>query len=514
MQQIIQQITDRLISRLPEDVEFYPIEDLPKYGYPSFLIKKIQFNLKRRLKQAISYQKTPLFNSEAESVQQAWQLFEKAVYDELQLPGDDAEKVINNAVVEVLNILLQPRKHIPNILFEENKIISDRTLINRAKHITVYQHFAQVLAGYMERKGRTKLTKEKCRDIIINIDEKLTRGYSPKQWQQILEPLFEIAGEQVDSKLFRLFFEDKEMNSTARYFERKNKPLNRNELIEILQSPELSKLKADDSARSGMFDSMHEQKKSVQIASLQQKAETESKQAKEGQDLNDQPAAEEKITETGNKNEPTKADFSENKPDQSTNFTSAFSTVKKSDSKKRSLNEIFAIDENVKNQHSTENAFTNPASQIETSKKPVQFEVEEHNKASLSENAEQTPIWKRFIDSEKTEKGEKTQDEKRSIKDLSSSISEQKRAGKPKKKLEQKLQDKKRYFIKEIFNGSESSYKSSLTEIASKRTWKSASKLVKNKIFEKNSVNIYSQAAVDFTDRLQSYFIEKQTINK
>jgi len=64
--------------------------------------------------------------------------------------------------------------------------------------------------------------------------------------------------------------------------------------------------------------------------------------------------------------------------------------------------------------------------------------------------------------------------------------------------------------VEELFDGSERAYQESLREIAEKNTWKNASKLIEQNIFKRNMIDVYSEAAVDFTDQLHTYFIKKQ----
>ncbi|NIT57007.1 MAG: hypothetical protein GWN00_12455, partial [Aliifodinibius sp.] len=53
-----------------------------------------------------------------------------------------------------------------------------------------------------------------------------------------------------------------------------------------------------------------------------------------------------------------------------------------------------------------------------------------------------------------------------------------------------------------------------IEDIAAYDSWQDVSKYIEKDIFKRNLVDMYSEAAVDFTDRLQSYFLEKQNRNK
>ncbi|MDX1640684.1 MAG: hypothetical protein R3220_03240 [Balneolaceae bacterium] len=70
------------------------------------------------------------------------------------------------------------------------------------------------------------------------------------------------------------------------------------------------------------------------------------------------------------------------------------------------------------------------------------------------------------------------------------------------------LDDEKDRFIEEIFRNSEMAYEQALIEIMDFEDWKSASHYLENEVFSRNRINVYDEAAVDFTDRLHSYFME------
>jgi hypothetical protein len=70
------------------------------------------------------------------------------------------------------------------------------------------------------------------------------------------------------------------------------------------------------------------------------------------------------------------------------------------------------------------------------------------------------------------------------------------------------LDDEKDRFVEEIFMGSELAYEEALIEIIEYDNWKAASMYLEREVFSRNKIDVYDEAAVDFTDRLHSYFLE------
>jgi len=71
MKQIIQQITERLIDRLPENDQYYRIEELRSWEFPSFIVRRISVELKRNLSDSMSIPKTDWANTSTDAVLEA-----------------------------------------------------------------------------------------------------------------------------------------------------------------------------------------------------------------------------------------------------------------------------------------------------------------------------------------------------------------------------------------------------------------------------------------------------------
>ncbi len=68
------------------------------------------------------------------------------------------------------------------------------------------------------------------------------------------------------------------------------------------------------------------------------------------------------------------------------------------------------------------------------------------------------------------------------------------------------LADKEDHFIENIFKGKEKKYDKALKEIQDFKEWEKAANYIEKKVFSANKVDMYSEEAVEFTDRLQEYF--------
>ena len=73
------------------------------------------------------------------------------------------------------------------------------------------------------------------------------------------------------------------------------------------------------------------------------------------------------------------------------------------------------------------------------------------------------------------------------------------------------MSDASEQFIDELFGGSEEAYEEALVKILEFDEWKQATRYIEREVFSRNRVDIYDETAVDFTDRLHTFFIENRS---
>lgn len=539
MDRLIRQITDQLVSRLPENENFYRIQNLDEYGFPLFLIRRIHIELQWNLDESMVLPKTDWANTQSEAVQQSWQRFLNAIHAEVQLPASYARAVIETAVADVVEILIQPRKSIPEILFGGEDVLTAEKLDERTELLVVYPHFARVLTTFMERKNKDKLDREHCKRIVIQIDEKITYKYTPLQWAQMLDPLFSLGGNSMDTNIFRLFFEDKKRPRVARKFDLMNDSISRATFIEVLSSPEMLDYEGYEPDQSELFSGeqtaeteeeiQQEQDFRVEAASGNgDPVEETDQQTEEDQHVEEQTEervfadfSEEKMQADEEQEDPEEEEIHvEEEPGEETangdipESTQQAGQALQDEGQEEpeggdtSLNEIFVDSE-----------------EQETDSVDDQHEIntpneEQEGLETVEEENEESAIWQNFLDADEegNDQKEDLTDEPlyddeyldEPVVDLTGNddVTEEKQS------LEKLLESERSYYVQELFGGSEQAYEESLREIARQGDWKSASRQIEKNIFKRNMIDIYSEPAVDFTDRLQTYFLDKQNSNK
>jgi len=597
MQRTIQQITQQLIDRLPDNDQYYRLDELRSWGFPGFIIERIKIELERNLAESMIIPKTDWANTQSDAVQDAWQQFVDAIRAEARLPASYAQTVIETAVADVVEMLVEPRKNVPNVVFGTHEYLDVEKVRHRMKLVVVYQHFAKLIPRYMEKKQLKKLSLERCQKVVARADSKITERYSPLNWAQMLEPLFKLVGGELDTNLLRLFFEDKNRPRVARKFDLMNDAVTRAELIEILSSPELLDFEGYEDDQSQLFEDQpaggdesepqqtagKEKQNSAADEAVEPSSDMDAVTEQQDQDeksaevSNDPgPVSEEEFDPTLNtgflqqeESDDTKADAKE-KDEEASSLNSGFTEADDQDDavetdnsddedEQNSLNAVFAetddngqdieAEEDIKDDEAatTEDAETSLDDDLEPaarqdeqdSEAPAQPERDQgqesrqqaeqdpsgqeefDNDASSSEkeDAEDTPIWMRYMSDEEIEEYQQEQEDQEQPEEEFDEepiidLTQEDDGDEEVDRIFDLLESDRDLFVEDIFRGSERAFEQAVEDIAGCDSWREVSKYIEKDIFKRNLVDMYEEAAVEFTDRLQTYFLEQENKSK
>lgn len=528
MNRTIRDITDHLCELLPEDQQYYKLDNLRSWGFPAFIVERIKVELERNLAESMRLPETDWANMQSKVVQNTWQRFISAIREEAWLPASYAKSVIETAVADVLEMLIQPRQSIPEIVFGADNKLTKSQVVERVHALVVYRHFARLLPLYMEKKGMERLTKEKCSEIIAKTDEKVTARYTPLNWAQMLEPLFILLKEKVDSSLIRMFFEDKHMEHKAKKFAHLDESVNRAQLIEMLSSPE-SILKGDDDDESEP-ETEHAEKPRENIDAFQRGFPNDDESSmKEECDSSD--GTEEAVSvPLSHTSRESRAEFQHQENSLNTFFADEDKedpdrdVYSETEEENYSINHGFEENEEEQQRKGADADFDDDTS-VDPERKENDAEADgqeftakedphEESFESGKEEKAETPMWQRFMSSEELRDFEEEETfisaESDFIEEPLFGTATEDQLGEAEiSKLKNRLSDEREYFVEKIFRGSEEAFEEALAKIAAKKEWRGASRYIEEEIFRRNLVDMYSEEAIDFTDRLHSYFNER-----
>lgn len=574
MNRTVQQITQKLIDLLPENNQYYRLEELRTWGFPTFVIQRIRIELQRNLEESMIIPKTDWANIQSDAVQNAWQKFVDAIQAEARLPASYAKAVIETSVADIIEMLVQPRKNIPEVVFGADDELNYRQIVSRSEAIVVYPHFAGLLSRYMQKKELEILSRQQAADIIAKVDKKITARYSPLNWAQMLEPLFKLLDGSIDTNLMRLFFEDKNMPRIARQFDLMDKSLTRAEVIEVLSSPELLNFDGYEDDQANLFE-IRQKKQSPSEKAERKNKDSETENSAEEQNKGIQKEPEQEYPQPKKQPEPEKEETNGRASDNVSDVDELESDQEEEEEQDDSLNAGFADvesyeteaeEEEDKDDGSLNTVFLRQDEELKKASEEEQAEpekriekIEEETAEKNDERAEEadiddntstidvvdspvqtdetetdedeveTPMWMRYMSDEEVEEYRRREqetdeedhesvmgenvDEDGFIDEPIIDLTQEDATDEEIEALRDQLSGGRRLFVEEIFNGSDRAYDEAVEEIAAHESWKDVSKFIEKGIFKRNMVDMYSEPAVDFTDRLQNYFMAKKNRN-
>lgn len=574
MKQAIEDITQRLQQRLPDQHAYFTPSELSEAGFPDFMVQRLRLGLSQRLERSIAPPRVEWADAGVGEVEVAWRQFSSALHANVRLPRKHAAKLLNEAVTDVLYLLSEPREFLPRYLFGNDSSLSLSQVRDRIPWIVVYPQLGQFLPKYMRARELKEITRARYENALRQLDDKLVQAYQPADWLTLLNPMFVLFEGQIPTPIVKRFFEDKARYGLAeRIGGQHEEYISRGLLLGFLspERPEITGLKTKNESPATSppvlkspakdaenekddietSDKSEEDNKSSESEAKQEaalnKPEPEDLSLKTGGSKSSTPDLNDRNALGGNnekkaaaKPDPSPPAIQPEKQKSKAEFVKVEAPDDKTDSGTASEKDLKAS-ENDK-QASSENKLTDsgrrplyarfsdgqPAQkkagkeeQRQASKKKLpNFKPPQKsgNDATKSSTGQSVPLWKRL--SEQSQKNAASADRsdepanrttvgKNPSKlpaDLNSSLKKEADTNREAGKLRAFLADAEQNYVTELFKEDDAAYAQAIEALAGFKNWREAGKYLTNSIFRKSGINMYSNTAIEFTDRLHSYF--------
>ncbi|MEX0607790.1 MAG: hypothetical protein WD016_06620 [Balneolaceae bacterium] len=528
MHQSIQKISDRFVGAVKPEKPFYTLKDLIKVGYPPFIVELIRLWLNRKIEEGIVFPQTDWADLNEELVAESWQDFKETVYSNSRIPKNKLSKLTGEIVEEIVKVYLEPRQHMAEYIYKGEDELSFEELRLRTDQLTIYKHFGRAIPLYMQKRKLNTLEKKRCKLLIHKLDANLVASYTAEDWAKVLGLLFALFDGKIDSKLLQYFFEDKELFLTAKTFNKLDKEVTKAQFIEILSKPDLLNVELQEKVKEELREELVNQKNRFDDPDEEEIVEIDEKEQKlldsflvkyedEAGDPHEESLnalfkagdSERTIHDERSKGGETQR-FRDNLTSVLDMAASSFNNLSQEDEPEQPEEE-----EKPKKSKREE---AEKKETVEPEKKPVPKKKKAEPEKNKDEEKEK-PIWQQYINQEQMDivmgkKTDKAEDEEtvifveeddfidESVVDI---VPEDESAAPD---LRVYLLGQEVFYIEELFNGSEERYVHALERIAVHDEWKEAGKYLQREVFSSGKIDMFSDAAVDFTDMLQAYFKE------
>ncbi|MBO6585758.1 MAG: hypothetical protein JJ953_06605 [Gracilimonas sp.] len=549
MHQAVEEIIDRLIGAVKSDKPYYTLKDCLSAGFPTFIVERIRIEINEKLKKEFVLEDTEWANTDQQLVKDAWKEFQQALFANSRIPKDKFYVVTSRVMTEIVKVYLEPRHHMADYIYKGEEELDYEELVRRTDKLTIYKHFGKAIPLYMKKRKLKTLEKKRCKLLIHNLDANLVASYTAKEWAQVLELLFTLFGGEVDAKLIQLFFEDKGLYLTAKAFNELDEQITKERFIEILSYPDLLDVKLQEKFRDQFREELIAQKNRFDHPDEEEMEEIDEKEqrlldsffgdySEEGPQMTDEESFN-ALFKTEQKDKSIFEEFEE-VPD-AEKISESLKTGDQTDEiKKFRENLVTVLDQaahsfkNLTEEEEEEEKKKSKKKKKKSSKKgekPAEPAPEKEEEDVLDELAaeddtdesvieeeaednEEQPMWQQFIrpdqmDMLMSSKGSDSDDmlidEETLVDEL---VDEEDEDDQTMPTLKDFMINNEGFFVEEIFKGSDKKYEKALSKIQELDNWDEATEFIEKKVFSTNKVDMTSEVAIDFTDRLQAYFDE------
>ncbi|MEX0723715.1 MAG: hypothetical protein WD053_07550 [Gracilimonas sp.] len=557
MHQSVENIIDKLIGAVKADKPYYSLKDFLSAGFPSFIVERIRIEVNEKLKKQFELQDTEWSDVEQPLVQDAWKDFQASLFANSRIPKENFYAITSQVVTDIVKVYLEPRQHMAEYIYKGEEELDYEELLDRTEKLTIYKHFGRAIPLYMRKRKLKTLEKKRCKLLIHNLDANLVASYTAKEWAQVLELLFTLFGGKIDAKLIQFFFEDKGLYLTAKAFNELDEEITKDRFVEILSYPDLLDVKLQEKFRDQFREELIAQQNRFDQPDEEEVEQIDEKEQRlldsffgDYSETGPQMTDEESFNALFKSEKKDKAIFEEfeEAPDAEEISKSLKSGEQTDEIKKFRQNLVTVLDQaahSFKNLSKEEQEKAEEKKKKESSEKQKKEEkapekkekkepeeddeldsliADEADENIIDEDVEEgnEPMWQQFLRPDQMDVlmgGKKTSDDELLMDEdtLVESIVDEEDTNEADEKevdlpeLKEFLVGQEKLFTKEIFKGKKKKYTEALSKIQELDSWDEASDFLEKNVFLPNEVDMFSETAVDFTDKLQTYFDEFKT---
>ncbi|MEO1020935.1 MAG: hypothetical protein AAFW89_00210 [Bacteroidota bacterium] len=242
----IDEITLRLFGLLDKQKYYYTPKELIQAGLSPFIVDRVRLEIQDKVSQGVKRPTSKWANNEDPTVLRGWRAFITSLVNSVRIPKDELYSTLYLVVNYIVHVIVMPRQYMAEYIFREDIELSLEELKHRTSRLTVYKHFGAAIPLYMERRGLTSLTRERCAALIETLDTKLIATYTPEDWVKKLEILFSLFEGEIESHILCNFFEDKELYHAAAFMLKLDTKVNKYNLKEIMSEIQAQDMEGTD----------------------------------------------------------------------------------------------------------------------------------------------------------------------------------------------------------------------------------------------------------------------------
>lgn len=213
VQSFAEDLLHAILKELPE--QDYTREVLKAAPLPSGITHFLENTLDRRLEFEMNRLTSGWFDFSNPAVQESIQYLRQQLFATARIPADEWHKTIEHATRLISAYLLRPCHTLAGFIFGRDTAMLDmETILRRMAYFSDYAYLSEIFETYARHNAITEMESGRFLDLITQIDRRYLKDFKGVQdWMDLLQPIFSI-GAEIYKKgypiyLFQIFFDDK-----------------------------------------------------------------------------------------------------------------------------------------------------------------------------------------------------------------------------------------------------------------------------------------------------------------
>lgn len=210
---------ERLLEAFPADTAYSPA-DWPADAMPGPLRHYLTQFLRHRAQQEahrLQEARSRWANHDHPEVQEAAHPYFQAISDHPQVPAGQWPETLRTATRRTTAHLVRPVATLATFVFDDDAVAVPQ-ILRRMRFFEPYDYLRDAVEAFATKRNRDRLAPPAFERVLRRIDERMAADFSPERWRELLAPLFDTARHatgqaRVPLPLLRAFFKEKEAGS-------------------------------------------------------------------------------------------------------------------------------------------------------------------------------------------------------------------------------------------------------------------------------------------------------------
>ena len=209
-----------LIEAFPTD-KSYTRNDIEQDPMPPLLAHFLGQNLQHRLDVEVEHLRTvrsSWFDYDHPDVQHAYKSFVAALAQYSHIPSEEWRSTLKRATKLVIAHLILPTHTLVEFVFrEEDGPLAAPVIYREISYFAAYPYLREAVETFLKKRQLKEIDRTRFSSLLTQVDRHMTANYTVDQWMRMLRPLFDLMrrvpqtrNQGVPIDMLAMFFGDKE----------------------------------------------------------------------------------------------------------------------------------------------------------------------------------------------------------------------------------------------------------------------------------------------------------------